>query len=111
MRPISQPDINAARYGMMNPGGAKYPGPFDNLYDGLAMKAGNDYERYAAQKNNEIASRERDFQLRSGLERQRLQSQASQNQDNLATRRQGMGLRYVNNLFGGINGLLGGLFN
>lgn len=111
MGPISQPAINAARHGMMKPGGAKYPGPFDNLYDGLALKAGNDYERYAVRKNNELASQERDFQLRASLERQRLESQARQNEDSLATRRQGAGLGYINKIFGGVNGLLGGLFN
>lgn len=109
--PVTPAMKRGALDGLQAYGQMAYPGPAQDVYDSRAQEAAIEYERAAAGANNKFAADARQAQNAAALQGLRLIAQEQQNKDELATKRQGMGLAYAGQLFGGLNGLLSGLFD
>lgn len=70
-----------------------------------------DLERWAAQQNNDYLSRSQQAQQNTAVAGAQQMNELQQNLNNLSNTKQGMALQYTQNLFGGVNGLLRGLFS
>lgn len=108
--PITPALKRGALDGLQEYGKLAYPGSAQDVYDARAQEAAIEYERAAAGANNKFTADARQSQNAAALQGLRLLAQEQQNQDDLATKRQGIGLAYAGQLFGGLNGLLAGLF-
>lgn len=100
----------SALAGLKMHGRMEYPGSAQDVYDARSQEAAIDYERAAAGANNKFTADARQAQNAAALQGLRLIAQEQQNQDDMATKRQQMGLNYAGQVFGGLNGLLSGLF-
>jgi hypothetical protein len=81
-----------------------------DVYNGRATAAGVDLERAAAKANNDYILQANQNQQAMGLKGAGLLAQQQQQNNDLSNQRLGMTLGYVGNLMGGLNGLIGGLY-
>jgi hypothetical protein len=88
----------------------KYPGSAGDVYNARAMALGLEYERQAAEANNEYASAAQKAQQSTALSGLQQMAQAQQNSNDRATKQQSMKLDYLGNVSGGLNSLLGNIF-
>lgn len=109
--PITPAMKQSALAGLKMHGRMEYPGSAQDVYDARSQEAAIDYERAAAGANNKFTADARQAQNAAALQGLRLIAQEQQNQDDMATKRQQMGLTYAGQVFGGLNGLLSGLFD
>ena len=109
--PITQGMQQQALAGLMNQqGNLQYPGIAGDVYRARAIAAGMDYERAAANANNQYLANAQQAQQSTALSGLQQMSQAQQNANNLANQQQSMKLDYLGKLSGGLNGLLGNIF-
>lgn len=109
--PVTQGMQQQALAGLANQQGVlQYPGSAGDVYRARALAAGLDYERAAAQANNEYLANAQKAQQSTALSGLQQMSQAQQNANNLANQQQSMRLDYLGRVSGGLNGLLGNIF-
>lgn len=97
--------------GLQAYGGPQYPGPGKDVYNARAVENGINYERAASDANNAFMLNAQQAQQSAALRGLEQASQGRRNADELATRNQQMMYGYAGDLFGGLNGLLAGLFD
>lgn len=69
-----------------------------------------DLERWAAQQNNDFMNRSQQAQQNTAVAGTQQMNELQQNLSNLNDSRQGMALQYTQNLLGGVNSILRGLY-
>ena len=109
--PITPAMQQQALAGLASQGGAlRYPGSAADVYRARAMSAGIDYERAAADANNEYLANAQRSQQATALAGLQQMAQAQQNANSLANQQQSMRLNYLGQAAGGLNGLLSNIF-
>lgn len=108
--PVTPALKQSALQGLKAYGNLPYPGSANDVYDARAQESAVDYERAVANANNKFTADARQAQNAAALQGLRLIAEEQQNRDNLATQKTQMGFNYAGQLFGGLNGLLSGLF-
>lgn len=88
-----------------------YPGSFQDVYNGRASGIAEDMSKGFMRANNDYLAQTQAAQQQTALSGARQLAELQQNLNNLSNQRQQMALGYAQNMFGGINGLLQGLFN
>lgn len=69
-----------------------------------------DLERWGAQQNNDFMARSQQAQMNSSVAGAQQMNELQQNLNNLNNTKQGMALQYSQNLLGGVNSILRGLY-
>lgn len=109
--PITPAMQRQALAGLASAGGAmQYPGSAADVYRARAMAAGMDYERSAAQANNEYLAQAQRTQQESALAGLGQMAKAQQYANELDEKNRSMRLSYLGGMNGGLNNLLGSLF-
>jgi len=110
-QPITPAMQQQALAGLTAAGGAmQYPGSAADVYRARALAAGIDYERSAAQANNEYLAQAQRTQQESALAGLGQMAQAQQYANELDQRNRSMRLSYLGGMNGGLNSVLGSLF-
>jgi hypothetical protein len=81
-----------------------------DVYDAYAPQAAMNLDRSAQKSNDDFVAQARDLQSQMSIRGLEQQAQSQQNSMQLGTMRQQTQLDRAQRLFGGINGLLSGLF-
>ena len=106
--PVTPAMQQQALAGLAAQGGAmQYPGSASDVYRARALASGIDYERAAADANNEYLANAQKAQQTAALAGLQQMSQAQQNANDLANRQQAAKMGYMQ---GGLNRLLSGVF-
>ena len=109
--PISQAMRQQALAGLAAQGASEYPSPFADVYGGMSQRAAVELERAAVRANKEHLERTQTAQTQMALQGGQLMQTGQQNADSLNARQRGMALDYANQMLGGVNGILAGLYS
>lgn len=110
-KPITPAMQGEALAGLAAQGSAmQYPGSAGDVYNARSMALGMDYERQAAEANNEYTAAAQRAQQSTALSGLQQMAQAQQNSSSLADKQQSMKLDYLGRVSGGLNSLLGNIF-
>lgn len=109
--PVSPGMQQQALAGLASHGGVlQYPGSAADVYRSRAMAAGIDYERAAAEANNQYLANAQTARQNTALAGLQQMSQAQQNANSLNNQQQSMRLNYLGQAAGGLNSLLSNIF-
>jgi hypothetical protein len=97
--------------GLLAYGQGQYGQQFRDVYDARAQQAGVDLQRAAVQANNQSLASMQDAQNQMAMQGGNQMLTGQQNANNLSNTQRGMALGYANQMFGGLNNLLSGLFS
>lgn len=109
--PITPDMRRAALAGLAAQGVGPHPTPFADVYNARAQQAAVDLERAAVRANNQHLANTQSAQSQAALQGGSLMQSGQQNQATLDARQRGMALDYANQLLGGVNGILAGLYS
>lgn len=109
--PITQDMRQRALDGLMAQGALQRGSQFSDIYNSRAQSAAVDLERAAVRANNQHMANAQDAQSQVAMQGGNLMQTGQQNAYGLENRQRGIALDYANQLLGGMNSLLAGLYS